>query len=155
MQNLRILAAASLLLLAAAGSSDAARINAPGQYDVNIVLHPSYTPPGLPAVGPDVYAGVVTITNTGEGVRARFRGANASGDKLVINSVFMTGWVGMLLMDVPVGATIVPNAVVGIDVAWLKDANLNGDGLVNGVHSHVVAKFGMGGVVENLKVSPR
>lgn len=152
MQTVRIVALASLALVALAGPASAGRINTPGDYRVNVYVDPNFVPPGLPTLGPDVYAGVVKIRNTGPGVRVRFRGKNDAGDKLVINSLFMHGWVGMLLMDMPIGGTMVPNVVVGADISWMMEGRLNGVGTVDGDTKRVLATFGMGGTVEDVKI---
>jgi hypothetical protein len=151
---MRILALAAFVVTSVAGTSFGQRINAPGNYNVNVAVDPSYVPPGFPPLGPNVYAGVVTIKNTPHGVSAKFRGTNQEGYHLNMNATFMTGWIGMLLGDHNLGGTIVPDALIGIDVAWMMEAKVNGIGLVDGVTQQVIAKFGQAGVVLDFKVKP-
>jgi len=143
-------AIALLSLVVIAGAASAQVINSPGRYDATVVVLPELTPPGLPQLGPNAYAGEVNLVETGNGWNVSFRGETDSGDQLHIQAKFDSGWSGLTLGTLPGGG--LSNVVIGMDVDNLESAHVNGVGLVDGQVQRVNAKIGPGGSVEDIQI---
>ncbi len=147
-------AGASLLLslLVIAGVASAQVIDSPGRYDVTVVAVPVFTPPGLPPLGPNAYPGELRVMESGNSWHVVFRGETDSGDKLVVQAQFDSGWLGVRIGPLPVGGGVIPNAVIGIDVDSLEHAHVEGVGLVGGVLQRLNALVGPAGSVEHVEI---
>ena len=68
-------ASALLSLVVIAGVASAqVTIDSPGRYDVTVVAEPSFTPDGLPPLGPNAYPGELRLTRTGNSWHVAFQG---------------------------------------------------------------------------------
>ena len=163
MRAVRFLTLAMLMVVGIAGTAKAqAYNNTPGTYEVNVGVVPAALPPGsLPSdiaeVGPDLYSGTLTITKTQSGYSVTFRGDRIVGEssdegKLTINAEFNNNWAGIKLGNLLINGSLEDNVVIGIDGANLISANINGVGTVEGKIQRVIARFGVGAVLENMKV---
>jgi hypothetical protein len=152
MQWARTGAVALLSLVVLAGAASAQVINSPGRYDVTVVAAPAFTPAGLPPLGPSVYPGELRVEETGNSWHVVFRGETDSGEKLLVQAEFESGWLGVRLGPLPVGSTIIPDAVIGIDVDHLKRAVVQGEGLVGGLVQRLNARVGPAGSVQHVQI---
>lgn len=162
MRATRGLALAMALLLGVSATASAQRITAPGSYDAKVVLLPDLLPAGelkdsLLAHGVDqgiVWEGKVEINQTGNGVyHVTFDGLTADGLGARARAQFSPEWTGFLLGSIPVGAELVTDAIVSIDVAHLIRGAGRGTATVNtGLPVTISGRFGDGGVVLQFNV---
>ena len=141
----------SLFILAGVAPAQVV-IDSPGRYEATVVAVPDFTPPGLPPLGPSAFHGELLVVEVGRGWKVMFMGESDSGDKLVANGAFSSGWAGIRLGPFMVGSVMIPDAVIGIDVAHLERGHVNGVGLVGGVIRRLNAQVGPGGVVEHMQI---
>ena len=86
MRAVRFLTLAMLMVVGIAGTAKAqAYNNTPGTYEVNVGVVPAALPPGslppdIAEVGPDLYAGTLTITKTTTGYSVQFKGDRIVND---------------------------------------------------------------------------
>ena len=157
MRAVRFLTFALLLVVGLAGKASAQGYsNTPGVYtDVKVGIVPAALPPGsLPAevgnLGPDLYVGTLTITQSGGGYTATYQGEREDGAKLNVTASFTSDWVGWKKSFLVVG-TSNEEVITGIDAPHLIQANINGVGTVDGSNKRVIAKFnGNGGYPPDL-----
>ena len=158
MRAVRFLTLAMLMVVGIAGTAKAqAYNNTPGTYDVKLGVVPAALPPGsLPPdvaeVGPDLYTGTLTITKTTTGYFVQYKGEREDGAKLMVNAEFNNNWAGIKIGQLLVGSSLEDDVIIGIDGANLISANINGVGTVEGKIQRVIAKFGAGAVLDNMKV---
>jgi len=164
MRAVRFLTLALLMAVGVAGTAKAQVYNnTPGTYEVNIGVVPAALPPGsLPPeasnVGPDLYSGTLVITRDAGGTYSvTFKGERITngvpdGAKLNVSASFDSDWAGIKLGSLIVGSSFESNVVIGIDVANLLSANINGVGTVDGKIQRVIARFGAAGTLEQFKV---
>ena len=163
MRAVRFLTLAMLMVVGVAGTAKAqAYNNTPGTYDVQIGVVPAELPPGslppdIAEVGPDLYAGQLTITKTIDGYSVSFKGERKTngvfdGARLNITATFNNNWAGIKIGNLVVGTSNESNVIIGIDGANLVSANINGVGTVDGEIQRVIAKFGAGAVLTQFKV---
>jgi len=159
MRAVRFLTLAMLMVVGLAGTAKAqAYNNTPGTYEVKVGVVPAELPPGslppdIAEVGPDLYLGTLTITKTTSGYTAQYKGErNTDGAKLMVNAEFNNNWAGVKIGNLLVGASLEDNVIIGIDGANLISANINGVGTVEGKIQRVIAKFGAGAVLRDMKV---
>lgn len=127
-------------------------IDSPGRYDITVVALPAYTPAGVPPLGPSVYPGELRVEQTGNSWHVVFRGETDAGEKLVVQAEFESGWLGVRIAPLPVGSTVIPNALIGIDVDHLERAHVQGEGLVGGFVQRLNAQVGRAGTVEQVQI---
>ena len=157
MRAVRFLTFALLLAAGFSGkvSAQPAYDNTPGVYnDVKIGVVPALLPPGsLPGsvgnLGPDLYVGTLTVSQSGGGYSVTYQGVRyqggsatgtADGAKLNINASFTADWLGWKKSYLGVG-TSMEEIISGIDAIHLIQANINGVGTVDGANQRVIAKF--------------
>ena len=150
MRAVQILSVALALMIVAVGVQAQDRINTPGVYEANACILPALLPPdlvpvGLPALGPDVYHGYVTIELDRDGNYAvSFSGQRSDGAPGQASGVFGPAWAGLKLGPLVVGTEQIENCITGIDVASLLSASATGIGHVDGYTRRVVkAEFGI------------
>lgn len=149
MRAVRFLSLALLLIAGLAGTASAqAYSNAPGVYtDVGVGVVPAALPPGslpsdLPALGPDLYRGTLTVVRNADGTYSvDYKGETADRAKLHVLATFDSDWAGIKRGSLVVGTSLESNVITGIDGANLLSANINGVGTVDGSFSRVIAKF--------------
>ena len=133
------------------------RITAPGSYAVQVGVVPAMLPPGslpgdIPSLGPDLYEGTLDVSRNVDGsYDLRLRARRGDGALLQAVASFSADWAGFLLGSIPVGEVMAPNALIGIDVAHLLSARINGVGTVDGAKRHVFARIGGGGSVDDFR----
>ena len=164
MRAVRFLTLAMLMVVGVAGTAKAQVYSIPlGTTSVNVGVVPAALPPGsLPPeasnVGPDLYAGDLTIVRNTDGTYVvQFTGDRIingvpDGAKLNVNATFDSDWAGVKIGSLIVGSSLEDNVVIGIDGANLISANINGVGTVDGKIQRVIAKFGAGAVLSQFKV---
>jgi hypothetical protein len=160
MRAVRFLTLALLMAVGVAGTAKAqAYNNTPGTYEVKVGVVPAALPPGsLPPeasnVGPDLYNGTLTISQSGGGTYSvTYKGErDTDGAKLNVNATFDSDWAGVKIGSLVVGSSLENNVIIGIDGANLLSANINGVGTVDGKIQRVIARFGAAGVLEQFKV---
>jgi hypothetical protein len=157
----RFLTLALLMAVGVAGTAKAqAYNNTPGTYnDIKVGVVPAALPPGsLPPeasnVGPDLYLGTLTITKSGGGYSAQYKGERVTdGAKLNASATFNSSWAGVKIGSLIVGSSLESDVIIGIDGANMISANVNGVGTVDGLVQRVIAKFGAGAVLTSFKVN--
>lgn len=157
MRAVRFLSLALLMVVGFAGAASAQYNNTPGVYNVNVGVVPALLPPGslpagFPELGPDLYAGTLTVTGGAGGYSVQFQGSREDGAKVIVNANFTGSWAGFKLGSIVVGSSLESNCITGIDGANLISANINGVGTVDGQIQRLIAKVGAGGVVSSWKV---
>ena len=147
MRAVRFLTFALLLVVGLAGKASAQSYdNTPGVYtDVKVGVVPAALPPGsLPGglgnLGPDLYVGTLTITQSGGGYSAQYQGQREDGARLIVNATFTSEWIGWKKSFLSVG-TSMEEVITGIDAIHLIQANINGVGTVDDKNQRVIAKF--------------
>ncbi|HMB68853.1 MAG TPA: hypothetical protein VKU85_06060 [bacterium] len=147
--SLSIRSLAAVLILAGAVPALAGNVvRDPGQYSVRIAVDPSVLPLGLadlPALGPGVYAGTLTVGDEGAHVEVRFQGTEeTTGDPVTIQGRFAPSWNGISLDTVRLRGRSVEDVVTDIDPAALTRMKINGVVRVDGFTSQVAAEVGPG-----------
>ncbi|MEO6461572.1 MAG: hypothetical protein ABIP29_00690 [Candidatus Eisenbacteria bacterium] len=149
MRAVRFLSLALLLIAGLAGTASAQTYNnTPGVYtDVAVGIVPAALPPGslpsdVPALGPDLYRGTLTITRSADGTYSvSYRGETADRARLQVSATFDSDWAGIKLGELVVGTSLESNVITGIDGANLLSARVNGVGTVAGSFQRVMATF--------------
>ena len=149
MRAVRFLSLALLLVAGFAGVASAqAYDNTPGVYtNVGVAVVPAALPPGslpsdLPALGPDLYRGTLTIVRNADGTYSvDFKGETQDRARLHASATFDSDWVGIKLGSLVVGTSLETNVITGIDAPNLLSATINGVGTVDGAFKRVIAKF--------------
>jgi hypothetical protein len=148
MRAVRFLSLALLLVLGAAGTASAqAYDNTPGTYEVGVAIVPALLPPGslpgdLPELGPDLYRGTLTISQSAGGnYSVSFMGETEDRARLHVTATFDSDWAGIKLGSLTVGTSFESNVITGIDGANLLSASINGVGTVDGSFQRILAKF--------------
>jgi hypothetical protein len=160
MRAVRFLTLAVLMIVGVAGTAKAQVYNnTPGTYtDVRVGVVPAMLPAGsLPGdineLGPDLYVGTLTISgSSATGFTVTYSGERSDGARLNVTASFDGDWAGVKLGSLPVGSSLENNVIIGIDVANLLSAHINGVGTVDGKNQRLIARIGAGGTVENIKV---
>jgi hypothetical protein len=159
MRAVRFLSFAVLMVVGLAATATAQTYSIPlgVTNDVKVGVVPAALPPGsLPAgivsVGPDLYVGTLTVPQVAGGYDVQYRGEREDGAKLMINASFNSSWAGIKFGPLVVGSSNESNVIIGIDVANLLSANINGVGTVDGGVRRLIARIGLGGSVDNVKV---
>jgi hypothetical protein len=158
MRAVRFLTLAMLMVVGIAGTAKAqAYNNTPGTYEVNVGVVPAALPPGslppdIAEVGPDLYSGTLIIAKTTTGYSVQYKGEREDGAKLMVVAEFNNNWAGVKIGNLLVGSSLEDNVIIGIDGANLISANINGVGTVDGKIQRVIAKFGAGAVLRDMKV---
>jgi hypothetical protein len=149
MRAVRFLSLTLFLVAGLAGVASAqAYDNTPGVYtNVGVAVVPAALPPGslpsdLPALGPDLYRGTLTIIrNTDGSYIVDFKGETEDRARLHASATFDSDWAGIRLGSLVVGTSLETNVVTGIDAPNLLSASINGVGTVDGAFKRVIAKF--------------
>jgi len=148
MKAIRTFGAAVLTLALVAPSSAQTTIHDPGQYSVKVAVDTSLLPipvPGLPALGPNLYAGTLTVREQSAFIEARFQGTEVdTGDPITVKCRFSPTWSGFTVATVSFGGNSVPDVVTGLDGAALILMKINGVGQVDGFTAQVLAELGSG-----------
>jgi hypothetical protein len=161
MRAVRFLMFALLLVVGFAGTSSAqAYNNTPGVYnDIKVGIVPAMLPPGslpgdLPALGPDLYTGTLTISKSSSGYTATYDGVRADHNSahLSVTATFSNAWIGFKLGSLIVGSSLEDGVITGIDESHLLTAGINGVGTVDGANQRVIAKFAAGPALTMFKV---
>jgi len=149
MRAVRFLSLALLLVAGFAGVASAqAYDNTPGVYtNVGVAVVPAALPPGslpsdLPALGPDLYRGTLTIVRNADGTYSvDFKGETQDRARLHASATFDSDWVGIKLGSLVVGTSLETNVITGIDAPNLLLATINVVSTVDGAFKRVIAKF--------------
>jgi len=149
MRAVRFLSLALLLVAGFAGVASAqAYDNTPGVYtNVGVGVVPAALPPGslpsdLPALGPDLYRGTLTIVRNGDGsYSVDFKGQTEDRARLHASATFDSDWIGVKRGSLVVGTSLESDVIIGIDAPNLLSANINGVGTVDNAFKRVIAKF--------------
>jgi hypothetical protein len=149
MRAVRFLSLALLLVAGLSGVASAqAYDNTPGVYtNVGVGVVPAALPPGslpsdLPALGPDLYRGTLTIIRNADGTYfVDFKGETEDRARLHVTATFDRDWIGVKMGSLVVGTSLESDVIIGIEGSNLLSANINGVGTVDGAFKRVIAKF--------------
>ena len=149
MRAVRFLSLALLLVAGFAGVASAQEYNnTPGVYtNVGVAIVPAALPPGslpsdLPALGPDLYRGTLTIVQNANGTYSvDFKGETQDRARLHVSATFDSDWAGIKMGSLVVGTSLETDVITGIDGANLLSASINGVGTVDGAFKRVLARF--------------
>ena len=148
MRAVRSLILTLVLVAGFAGAASAQYDNTPGTYaNVGVGIVPAALPPGslpsdLPALGPNLYRGTLTVLRNFDNTYAvSYQGETEQKAKLHVNALFASDWAGIKRGSLVVGTSLESDVITGIDGANLLSANINGVGTVDGAFKRVIAKF--------------